>query len=178
MGKVLRSTTRAIQCRFLGAAMESPGPLHMEVSSISVRRFHGSHLTVAFQSNLKECLGKDLLYAVLMLNCRVLICGPCDFRLLVIARGCVGGRFCARSTAAVEIKADALFRGAGDVDFRAVLIPVISHADAHELAKLQTACRMWREVGLQDVSLGPEAQAKLRLQGRCAGARPLDAASA
>ena len=40
----------------------------MEVSSISVRRFHGSHLTVAFQSNLKECLGKDLLYAVLMLK--------------------------------------------------------------------------------------------------------------
>jgi len=35
--------------------------------------------------------------------------------------------------------------GAGDVDFRAVLIPVISRADAHELAKLQTACRMWRE---------------------------------
>ncbi|CAE7464585.1 unnamed protein product [Symbiodinium microadriaticum] len=35
--------------------------------------------------------------------------------------------------------------GAGDVDFRAVLIPVISRADAHELAKVQTACRMWRE---------------------------------
>ena len=34
------------------------------------------------------------------------------------------------------------------MDFRAVLIPVISRADAHELAKLQTACRMWREAAI------------------------------
>ena len=34
---------------------------------------------------------------------------------------------------------------APDVDLRTVLTPVVSRADAHDLAKLQTLCRLPRE---------------------------------